>query len=402
MVSSQELFLTLVTMNLPSRLLAAVPASQSIAAAQRARDLIASGRDIVSTTIGEPDFPTPPAVIEAAFAAARDGAPRYTAVPGTPALRAAIAAKFERENGLAYDPAKEIIVATGAKQVIYDALTATLNPGDEVIVFAPYWVSYPTIARLCGATPVIVPTRAENGFVPTADELRAALTPRTRWVMLNYPNNPTGAVATRAQYEALAQVLEAHPDVLVLSDEIYEHIRYDDQPFVSFANIGAGMRNRTLVVNGVSKAYGMTGWRIGYAAGPQPLVAAMTKLQSHITGGASAIGQAAALAALGSDPALLRERAAQYRARRDLVVARLAGCARLQAVEPRGAFYVFVRLLEPGVPDGRPVDDFLLDHGVAVIAGDGFGAPGWFRISIATSLGELERACERIRAAFPD
>ncbi|GAA5232184.1 pyridoxal phosphate-dependent aminotransferase [Verticiella sediminum] len=387
-------------MNLQSRLLAAVSSSQSIATAQRARDLIAQGHDIVSVTIGEPDFPTPPAVIEAAFAAARQGATRYTPVPGTAALRCAIAGKFVSENGMAYDPDGEVFVATGAKQVIYDALTATLNPDDEVVVFAPYWVSYPTIARLCGATPVIVATRAENGFVPTAEELASALTPRTRWVMLNYPNNPTGAVATRAQYEALAQVLEARPDVFVLSDEIYEHIRYDDRPFTSFGSVSEAMRTRTLVVNGVSKAYGMTGWRIGYAGGPRPLIAAMAKLQSHVTGGASAIGQAAALAALGSDPGLLRERAAEYRARRDLVLNRLANCPALEALEPKGAFYVFVRMLDAARTGGKAVDEFLLDHGVAVIAGDGFGAPGWFRISIATSIEELERACARIVAAF--
>jgi len=217
-------------MRIQSSLLSAVAPSPSLAAAQRARDLIAQGRDVVAVTVGEPDFPTPPEVIEAAFHAARGGETRYTAVAGTAVLRAAIHEKFARENGLSYDPEQEIIVAAGAKQVIYEALTATLNPGDEVIIFSPYWVSYPTIVRLCGAVPVIVPTRAENGFVATAEDLRQALTARTRWVVLNYPNNPSGAVATHAQYDALAQVLSDYPDVLVLSDEIYEHIRYDDMP----------------------------------------------------------------------------------------------------------------------------------------------------------------------------
>ncbi|MPT40115.1 MAG: pyridoxal phosphate-dependent aminotransferase [Achromobacter sp.] len=383
-----------------SHLLAGVPASQSIAAGQRARDLKAAGHDIVAVTVGEPDFATPPEVIEAAFAAARDGQTKYTPVSGTVGLRQAIARKFQQENALVYDPSAEILVGTGAKQVIYDALIATLNPGDEVIIVAPYWVSYPSIARMAGATPVFIEASPEHGLVPTAAQLEAAITPRTRWLMLNYPNNPSGAIASREQYAALAKVLERYPDILVMSDEIYEHIRFDGSAFISFGAITPEMRERTLVVNGVSKAFGMTGWRIGYAGGPRAVIAAMTKLQSHVTGGASAVSQAAAQAALQMDPAILAQRAAIYEQRRDLVCGLLAASPALDVVRPSGAFYVFVRVRDTEVLGGRPVDDFLLDHGVAVIAGEAFGSPGWFRISIATHDADLRAACARILSAF--
>ena len=385
-----------------SHLLSRVPSSPSIAAAQRARDLKAAGHDIVSVTIGEPDFPTPARVIEAAFQAAKDGETRYTPVNGTLSLRTAIAHKFLTENHLEYSPDTEIVVATGAKQIIYGALTATLNPGDEVIIVAPYWVSYPSIALMSGALPVIVQALPEHGMVPTAEQLEQAITPRTRWLILNYPNNPSGAMASREQYEAIAQVLGRHPQILVLSDEIYEHIRYDGAEFISFAAVSTAMKERSLIVNGVSKAYGMTGWRIGYAGGPSSVIKAISKLQSHTTGGTSAISQAAAAAALAMGPALPLERSTVYQRRRNLVCDRLSSCLSLRVLRPSGAFYVFVEILDSAPLAGRAVDEVLLDHGVAVIPGEAFGLPGWFRISIATSDSELEKACTRILEAFQD
>lgn len=383
-----------------SRLVAAVPSSPSLATAQRARDIQAAGGDLVSLTIGEPDFPTPPEVVEAALAAARRGETRYTPVTGTTALRAAIAAKFAQENGLHYDPASQILVSTGAKQAIYNALTATLDPCDEVIVFAPYWVSYPSIAQLVGARPVVIATRPEHGFVPRPEDLAAAITSRTRWVVLNYPNNPSGAVASLEQYAALAEVLARHPGIRVLSDEIYEHICYDGIVAPSFASVSPQMRERTLVINGLSKAYAMTGWRLGYAAGPRDIIAAMSKLQSHMTGGTSAVGQAAAVAALAMGSSYAARQAAAYEQRRDLVLTRLAASGALRAVKPNGAFYVFVQVLPHRLPDAASVADYLLDHGVAVIDGAAFGYPGWFRISVTVGQEALEAGCERILKAF--
>ncbi|MGE4339767.1 MAG: pyridoxal phosphate-dependent aminotransferase [Pigmentiphaga sp.] len=383
-----------------SKLVAAVPSSPSLATAQRARDIQASGGDLVSLTIGEPDFPTPPEVVEAALTAARRGETRYTPVTGTAALRSAITNKFARENGLEYDPASQILVATGAKQAIYNAFTATLDPSDEVIVFAPYWVSYPSIAQLVGARPVVIATNHEHDFIPRPEDLEAAITSRTRWVVLNFPNNPSGAVASLAQYTALAEVLERHPGIRILSDEIYEHICYDGAAAPSFASVSPQIQARTLVINGVSKAYAMTGWRIGYAAGPRDIIAAMSKLQSHMTGGTSAVSQAAAVAALAMGSSYAAKQVAAYEQRRDLVLARLAASDALRAVKPRGAFYVFVQVLPHRMPATTSVADYLLDYGVAVIDGAAFGYPGWFRISIAVGEAALESGCARILKAF--
>ncbi|MGE0807157.1 MAG: pyridoxal phosphate-dependent aminotransferase [Burkholderiaceae bacterium] len=385
--------------SIQSARLAAVPSSPSIAAAQRARDLKTAGADLISVTIGEPDFATPPEVIEAAYAAARRGETRYTPVPGTLELRQAAADKFRTENSLNYDPRNEIIVGNGAKQLIYGALTATLDPGDEVIIFAPYWVSYPTIAQLAGAVPVIVPTQPQHGFFPTAEALEAAITERTRWVVLNYPNNPTGAIASHAQLAAFAEVLRRHPRILVLSDEIYEHIRFDGLPFASFGAF-EDLRERSLLLNGVSKAYAMTGWRIGYGAGPRALIAAMSKLQSHTTGGACAISQAAAVAALRMGAELPRQRSDVYERRRNLVLERLGASPLIELFRPSGAFYVFARPRGRAAQRADTLDVHLLAHGVAVIGGAGFGMPDWFRMSIATSDDLLATACDRILAGL--
>lgn len=383
-----------------SHLLASIPASQSIATAQRARDLIATGKDIISVVIGEPDFATPASVIDAAARAAHQGQTRYTPVMGTPQLRAAVARKFSEENQLDYDPNNEIIIGTGAKQLIYEALMATLNPGDEVIICAPYWVSYPSITRLAGALPRIIQTDPCNNFVPTAGQLDKAINKKTRWLVLNYPNNPSGAVASAEQYAGLAEVLEQYPQIHVLSDEIYEHICYDGLRFHSFAASSVAMKERTLVVNGISKAYAMTGWRIGYAAGPKALIALMAKLQSHVTGGANAVSQAAALAALNMDQQLLKERQQIYQRRRDLALEILCSNKSLEVVVPKGAFYIFVRPRIDQSFTRQTMADFLLNYGVAVAPGEAFGAAGWFRISIAIEEYSLKAACERIVHAF--
>ncbi|WP_372893741.1 pyridoxal phosphate-dependent aminotransferase [Rhodosalinus sp.] len=390
-----------------SESLARVRPSPTVAASQRARELIAEGRDVISLSAGEPDFDTPRHVKDAAIAALEGGKTKYTAPDGIPELKAAVAAKFRRENGLDYTP-EEITVGAGGKQVIFNALMATLNPGDEVVIPAPYWVSYPDIVRLAGAEPVIVETEMAAGFKLAPDALEAAITPRTRWVLLNSPGNPTGAGYARAELAALAEVLLRHPGVLVLSDDIYEHIAYDGFTFATPAEVAPGLRDRTLTLNGVSKAYAMTGWRIGYAGGPAELIAAMGKLQSQSTTCPAALSQWAAVAALEGPQEFLSEACATYRRRRDLVVARLNAIPGVMCPVPEGAFYVYPSiegLMGRTTAGGRRIetdqdftDALLEEQGVAAVFGAAFGLSPHFRVSYATSDAVLEAACARVAA----
>ncbi len=380
-------------MNYQSQRFSSIPDSETVAASRRAQELRAQGVDVISLTVGEPDFPTPAHVVEAAHAAALAGQTRYVPVLGTLALRTAIARKFERDNDLRLDPQREIIVGTGGKQVVFNAFAVTLSEGEEVVVPAPHWVSYPAMVAMAGGKPVVLQTQAESGYVPTPEQLEAVLTARTRWVVLNFPGNPTGALASRAQMEGLAEVLRRYPDVLILSDEIYEHIVFDAQRAVSLADVAPDLRPRLLVINGVSKAYAMTGWRIGWGTGPAPLVAAMARMQSQTTGGACSISQAAAVAALTGPQELLAERSQQFQARRDTVLKALEPCSALRIFKPKGAFYLFGEVIGMAAAEA---ERRLLEAGVVVVGGSAFGAPNHIRLSIATTQSELDRACDRI------
>jgi aspartate aminotransferase len=367
--------------------------------------LKAEGREIISLSVGEPDFDTPPHVRQAAKAAIDAGHTRYTAIDGMPALKRAICDKFRRENGLEYEPG-EVIVSTGGKQVLFNALMSTLNPGDEVIVPAPYWVSYPDIVRLAGATPVELPCGMEAGFKLRPDHLEAAITPRTRWLILNSPSNPTGAAYSRAELAALCAVLMRHPQVWVLTDDIYEHLVFGDFTFSTPAEVEPGLKARTLTVNGVSKSYAMTGWRIGYGAGPAELIAGMRKLQSQSTTNPSSISQHAALAALEGPQDFLAENARVFQRRRDFVVAALNDIPGIECPVPEGAFYVYPSIegcIGKTSRGGRRIDtdeDFcaalLEETGVAVVFGAAFGVSPNFRVSYATSDETLAEACRRI------
>ncbi len=380
--------------------------SATIAATSKARELKAAGRDIIALSSGEPDFDTPDTIKTAAWEAIRRGGLGYPPVGGIPQLREAISAKFGRENGLSYSP-QEIIVSTGGKQVISNALLATLNVGDEVVMSAPYWVSYPEMVALFGGVPVVVQTSAAAGFKMTAPQLEAAITPRTRWLILNSPSNPSGAVYSEAELRALTDVLLRHPDVMVMSDDIYEHLIYDGVPFVTPAAVEPRLKERTLTINGVSKAYAMTGWRIGYAGGPAALISAMEKTQGQLTSGASVPAQWAAVEALNGDQSFLTERLESFRERRDLVVAMLNQANGIVCPKPAGAFYVFPSCegtYGRRTADGRVIQsaqdftDLLLeDQGVALVHGEGFGTPGHFRISYAAATSQLQDACERIQ-----
>ncbi len=390
-----------------SAALARVAPSATLAISARAAELKRQGHDIISLSVGEPDFPVPDSAREAAIAAIRAGNNHYTAVEGTPELRAAIAEKFRRDNGLDYAPA-DVIVSVGGKQVIWNALLATLDAGDEVIIPAPYWVSYPDMVLMAGGVPVIVPTGVAAGYRLSPEALEAAITPRTRWLILNSPSNPTGAVYSADALAALGAVLERHPHVWVLSDDMYEHIRYTDGRFATIAAVVPALRERTLTVNGASKAFAMTGWRIGFAGGPRALIAAMGKAQSQSTSNPCAIAQAATLGALTGDLSFLAERCAAFRARRDLVVERIGAIPGLSLDPPEGAFYAYVGcegLIGRRTAEGRvlasdeDVAAWLLDAGVAVVHGAAFGASPAFRISYATSEALLAEACSRIAAA---
>jgi len=382
--------------------------SPSSMAGQRARELRAAGRDIVGLTSGEPDFDTPDHIKEAASRALAQGKTKYTDVGGTPELRQAVADKFRRDNALAYDP-KEIIVGTGGKQVIFNALMCTVEAGTEVIVPTPYWVSYPDIVLLADGTPVFVPCPAEKGFKLQPQDLERAITPNTRWLVLNSPNNPSGATYTREEMKGLTDVLLRHPDVWVLTDDIYEHIVYDRREFVTPAQVEPQLKDRTLTVNGVSKSYAMTGWRIGYGAGPAALIKAMTKLQSQSTSNASCVAQAAALEALTGPQGFIADRTAIFQSRRNALVARLNAIPGVSCHVPEGAFYVFPsceRLLGSRAPDGRVIetsDDFVLylldTQGLAVLQGSAYGVGAYFRISFATSMDKLEEGCRRLARA---
>lgn len=389
-----------------SRALARIAPSPTIAISQMARELKAKGRDIISLSAGEPDFDTPEHVKEAAIAAIRRGETKYTNIDGIAELKDAVAAKFRRDNHLSYKP-PEISVAPGGKAVIYNALMASVNEGDEVVIPAPYWVSYPDMVRLAGGTPVIVKATQQDGFRVGAAALDAAITPRTRWVLLNSPSNPTGAVYDRASLKALADVLVRHPHVMVMTDDIYEHILYDGRRFATIAEVEPALFDRTLTVNGASKAYAMTGWRLGYAGGPQPLIAAMAKMMSQSTTNPTSISQWAAVAALNGDHSFLADRNAAFAERRDRVVAMLNDAPGLSCLKPEGAFYVYpscAGVIGKKAPDGRIIrtdEDFagaLLDaEGVAVVFGAAFGLAPHFRISYAAAMSELEDACRRIQ-----
>lgn len=364
-----------------------------------------SGARIISLSAGEPDFDTPEHIREAGITAIRAGHTRYTQVAGLRALREAIATKFQRENGLQVDW-RHTLVANGGKQVIFNALAATLNEGDEVIVPAPYWVSYPEIVQLCGATPVSVTCGAETGFKLTPEALQAALTPRTRWIILNSPSNPTGAVYSSEELQALAEVLLAFPDVLILSDDIYEHLVFDGLPFHTIAQVEPRLRDRTLTMNGVSKAYAMTGWRIGFGTGPDWLIDAMEKLQGQQTSGASTISQHAALAALTGPQDFIAQSRTAFKRRRDAVVDAINQAPGLHAQIPQGAFYVFASceaLLGKTTPTGTQLNtdedvvNALLDEAnVATVHGSAFGLGPYFRIAYALDDESLRQACQAI------
>jgi aspartate aminotransferase len=382
--------------------------SPSSLAAQKARDLKSSGRDILSLTQGEPDFDTPDHIIEAAYQAMRRGETRYTGVGGTAELKAAIIQKFRSENKLDYSSA-EVMASTGGKQVIFNALMATLQAGDEVVIPTPCWVSYPEITQLTGATPIIVPCGPETGFKIAPDRLEAVITERTRWILLNSPCNPSGAVYSADELRALGDIVAKHPRMLVLSDDIYEHIIFDGAAFASFAQVRPDLRDRVLTVNGVSKAYAMTGWRLGYAGGPKWLIDTMTKLQSQSTTNPSAIAQAGSIAALTGPQDFLAERSASFQERRNLVVARLNAIDGLTCATPQGAFYAYPgceALIGRRTPQGgrlgtdNDVVSYLLESvGVATVHGEAFGLSPYFRVSSATSHAMLEDACERIATA---
>lgn len=379
--------------------------SATMLVAQRARDLKAQGRNIISLSTGEPDFATPEHIQEAARKAAADGKTKYPPVNGVNELREAVVRKFKAENGIDYDPA-QVIVCNGAKQAISNALIATVNAGDEVIIPVPYWVSYPELVTLLGGVPVYARTAAP-GFKLSAAELEAKITPRTKWLILNSPCNPTGATYSAAELRQLAQVLLRHPQVHVMTDDIYEHLVYDNNVFATLAQVEPGLKDRTLTINGVSKAYAMTGWRIGYAAGESGLIKAMSKVQSQLTSGACSVAQWAAVAALTGPLEPVRQFQAVYAQRRALASDTLADSAGLECSRPEGAFYLFPNceaLLGGKAPDGKPLDtdvDFcaaLLDAtGVAAVPGTAFGRPGNFRITYAIETAVLKEACERIK-----
>jgi len=388
--------------------LSLIKPSATIAVTQKARDLKAAGKDVIGLGAGEPDFDTPAHIIEAAKKAMDDGLTRYTAVNGIPELREAISEKFKRENGLDYS-LDEISVGCGGKQVIFNAFMATLDPGDEVIVPAPYWVSYGDIPLLFEGKVVTVNCPAENGFKITPEDLEAAITPKTKWLILNSPSNPSGAGYTKADLRALAEVLMRHEQVWIMSDDIYEHVIYDDFEFTTIAQVEPGLKDRTLTLNGVSKAYCMTGWRVGYAGGPKELIGAMTNIQSQSTTHTSSVSQGAAVAALSGTQDFIADNNRVFKERRDLVVSMLNQATGLSCPTPEGAFYVYpscADTLGKKTPDGKVIEtdeDFvtymLESEGVAAVQGAAFGLSPHFRVSYATATDLLEDACQRIQRA---
>jgi aspartate aminotransferase len=381
--------------------------SATIAVTDKARALKAAGRDVIGLGAGEPDFDTPENIKEAAIKAIRDGkAAKYTAVDGIAELKAAVSSKFKRENQLDYKPS-QIIIGTGGKQVLYNALIATLNPGDEVIIPAPYWVSYPDMVMLAGGTPVEVITTMESGYKMSAEQLEKAITPKTKWIIFNSPSNPTGAAYTKAELKAVTDVLVRHPHVHVMSDDMYEHLVYDDFEFWSPAQLEPRLYERTLTVNGVSKAYCMTGWRIGYAGGPEKLIKTMAMIQSQSTSNPTAVAQWAAVEALNGPQDFIAKHNKIFKERRDLCVSMLNQARGLQCPKPEGAFYVYPSCngaIGKTAPNGKKLandEDFVTElleaEGVAVVQGTPFGVGPAFRISYATATSALEEACTRIQ-----
>lgn len=388
--------------------LASVGVSEILKITERANALRRQGADLLVLGAGEPDFDTPEHIKEAAIQAIRAGQTKYTVLDGSPALKEAIRRKFARENDLVFAQ-DEVTASAGAKQVIFNAMMATLDAGDEVIIPAPFWVTYADIVTILGGTPVVLPCREEDGFRLTAAALEAAITPRTRWVMLNSPSNPSGAAYGEQHYRPLLEVLLRHPQVWLMVDDMYEHILYDGFRFVTPAALEPRLRERTLTINGVSKAYAMTGWRLGYAGGPKTLIQAMASVQSQVTSCPCSVSQAAAIAALDGPQDIVRERCELFRERRDLVVDALNAVPGLSARRPEGAFYVYAScagVLGRRTPGGEVIDSdttfarYLMDEGgVAVVPGSAFGLAPYFRVSYATSHEVLEEACRRIAEA---
>lgn len=386
--------------------LSRIKPSATIAVQQKARELKTAGRDVIGLGAGEPDFDTPDNIKNAAIEAIRRGETKYPPVSGIAPLREAIAAKFKRENGLDYKP-EHTIVGTGGKQILFNAFMATLNPGDEVVIPTPYWVSYPEMVALCGGTPVFAETTIDNGFKLSAEALEKAITPKTKWLIMNSPSNPSGAAYTEAELRALADVLMKHDQVWTLTDDMYEHLTYGDFAFTTLAQVEPGLYDRTLTMNGVSKAYAMTGWRIGYAAGPLQLIKAMDTIQGQQTSGACTIAQWAAVEALNGPQDFIAKNKAVFQGRRDLVVSMLNQAKGIDCPVPEGAFYVYPsckELIGRTAPSGKVIDsdetfvtELLEAEGVAVVHGSAFGLGPNFRISYATSEELLEEACSRIQ-----
>ncbi len=392
----------------PASRISSIGVSEILKIGARAQAMKRDGKPVIILGAGEPDFDTPDYVKDAACAAIKRGDTKYTALDGTPELKKAIREKFQRENGLAYEQ-DEITVATGAKQILFNAMMATIDAGDEVVIPTPYWTSYSDIVQICEGKPVLIPCDAASGFRLTADKLEAAITPKTRWVLLNSPSNPSGAAYSADDYRPLLDVLLLHPHVWLLVDDMYEHIVYDGFRFVTPAQLEPRLKDRTLTVNGVSKAYAMTGWRIGYAGGPRDLIKAMAVVQSQATSCPSSVSQAASVAALTGPQEFLKERTASFQHRRDLVVAGLNAIDGLDCRVPEGAFYTFsgcAGMLGKVTPSGKRIDTdtdfcaYLLDDAhVAVVPGSAFGLSPFFRISYATSEAELKEALTRIADA---
>ena len=393
-------------MSIIAESLGRIKPSVTIAVTTKAAELKAAGRDVIGLGAGEPDFDTPDNIKEAAIRAINEGKTKYTAVDGIPELKKAICEKFKRDNGLGYDPL-QVTVGTGGKQIIYNALVATLNPGDEVLIPAPYWVSYPDMVLLGGGEPVFVPTTAENGFKMQPKDLEAAITPKTKWLIFNSPSNPSGAGYSHDELKALTDVLLRHPEVWILTDDMYEHLVYGDFKFATPAEVEPKLYDRTLTMNGVSKSYAMTGWRIGYGAGPVELIKAMAKVQSQSTSNPCSISQYAAVEALNGPQDFIEERAKVFEERRDLVVSMLNQANGLNCPMPEGAFYVYpscAGCIGKKTPEGKMIEsdfDFvsalLETEGVAVVHGEAFGLSPHFRVSYATSTEALTEACNRIQ-----
>jgi aspartate aminotransferase len=388
-------------MGLVSRTLERVKPSPTMAITTKAREMKAAGFDVIGLGAGEPDFDTPDNIKRAAIDAINRGETKYTAVDGIPELKQAISEKFARENNLEYQPA-EITVGSGGKHVLYNALLATLDPGDEVVIPSPYWVSYPDIVLLAGAQPVIIATTLEDNFKLTPEALEKAITPKTRWFIFNSPSNPTGSGYSRDEVKALTDVLLHHDNVWVLSDDIYEHLVYDGFEFVTPAQVEPKLKDRTLTLNGVSKAYSMTGWRIGYAAGPETLIKAMKKIQSQSTSNPASISQAAAQAALEGDQKCITDMLQAFKIRHDRVIQGLNAIEGIRCLPSQGTFYAFPDvhgLIErlDGINNDVELAEYILEHaGVALVPGSAFGSPGYMRLSYATSMENLEEALQRL------